>query len=180
MAFGLRIKTALLYFLVSLRGDASGIDRPLLYSVYGNDIQVRLRRIHGHPKRDEPDGTLIAALYGRAPGYVQCRFVDGGKRLACEIISGLYPPTQGQMAPVLSAGMADRLQQAGYRSDDSGRRVFSYEITPDSGVWGGASLVILDPLIGVFGARALSRIDIIAPLAPERDEAAIQHQMRGM
>ena len=180
MAFGLRFKIALLYILVSLRHGTSGIDRPLLYSVYGNDIQVRLRRIHNHPQRDEPDGSLTVALYGRTPAYVQCRFVEGGKRLACEIILGLYPPKQGRAAPVLSAAMVEKLQQAGYRRDDSGRRVFTYEITPDSGAWGGASVVILDPLIGVFGARALSRIEITAPLAPERDEAAIQRQMRGM
>ena len=180
MAFGLRFKTMLLYLLVCVRHGASGIDRPLLYSVYGNDIQVRLRRIHDHPQRDEPDGSLTVALYGRTPAYVQCRFVDGGKRLVCEIIPGIYPPRQGRMAPTLSAAMVEKLQQAGYRRDDSERRVFSYEITPDSGAWGGASVVILDPLIGVFGARALSRIEIIAPLAPERDEAAIQHQLRGM
>ena len=179
MAFGLRFKTTLLYLFVCLRHGASGIDRPLLYSVYGNDIQVRLRRIHDHPRRDTPDGSLIVALYGRRPASVQCRFVDGGKRLACEIVPGLYPPKQGRAAPILSAAMVEKLQQAGYRRDDSGRRVFSYEITPDSGAWGGAAVVILDPLIGVFGARALSRIEIIAPLARERDEAAIQRQMRG-
>jgi hypothetical protein len=179
MAFGLRFKTTLLYLLVSLRGGASGIDRPFLYSVYGNDIQVRLRRIHGHPQRDGPDGTLTVALYGRAPAFVQCRFADGGARLVCEIVPGRYPPKPGRPAPVLSAGMAEKLHQAGYRRDDGGRLVFSYDITPDSGVWGGAAVVILDPLIAVFGARALSRIDIVAPLAPERDEAAIRHHMRG-
>ncbi len=179
MAFGLRFKTTLLYLFVSLRGGASGIDRPFLYSVYGNDIQVRLRRIHDHSQRDGPDGTLTVALCGRTPAFVQCRFADGGERLECEIISGTYPPKSGQTVPVMSDIMEEKLRQAGYRRDDSGRRVFSYEITLDSGVWGGAAVTILDPLIAVFGARAMSRIDIIAPLAPERDEVAIRHHMRG-
>jgi hypothetical protein len=33
-------------------------------------------------------------------------------------------------------------------------------------------------LIDVFGARAGSKIEIIAPLAPERDEAAILRELR--
>lgn len=179
MAFGLRFKTTLLYLLVSLRGGASGIDRPVLYSVYGNDVQVRLRRIHDHPRRDEPDGTLTVALSGRTPAYVQCRFADGGTRLVCEIVPGAYPPKRGRRAPAISDDMAEELQQAGYHRDGSGRALFSYEITPDSGVWGGAAVVILNPLIDVFGAWALSKIDIVAPLAPERDEAAIRHHMQG-
>jgi hypothetical protein len=45
-------------------------------------------------------------------------------------------------------------------------------------VWGGAAVSILTPLIDIFGARATSRIDVIAPLVPDRDEAAIQREMQ--
>ncbi|HLA21358.1 MAG TPA: hypothetical protein VJZ74_07850 [Pseudolabrys sp.] len=78
----------------------------------------------------------------------------------------------------VSAATAAGLKKAGYWPDASGRALFAYEITPDSGVRGGASVAILTPLIDVFGARAGSQIEIIAPLAPERDEAAIRRELR--
>jgi hypothetical protein len=57
--------------------------------------------------------------------------------------------------------------------------VFNYEIgeNPDSSVWGGVCAVVLNPLIEVFGARARSKIEIAAPLAPKRDEAAIRRDL---
>jgi hypothetical protein len=74
------------------------------------------------------------------------------------------------------------LKEAGFwREETGGRFLFDYDIgpEPDNGVWGGAAAVILTPLIDVFGANARSTIDIVAPLAPERDEAAIRQAMRG-
>ncbi len=179
MAFGLRLKAMLLSLLTftGAEAGASDVDRPVLYSVYGSDILVRLQRIHGHPDRDGPNGTLTVTLAGRTPAYVECRFADMGATLVCEAVAGAYPAPPGA-ARAISAASERSLKDAGYRRDATGRARFAYAITPDSGVWGGAAVVILSPLIDAFGARARSKIDIIAPLAPERDEAAIQRELQ--
>jgi hypothetical protein len=178
MAFVLRIKTWLLSVVMSLLSGGANLDRPVLYSVYGTDIIVRLQKIHRHPDRDGPDGTLIVALHGRRPAYIECRFIDQGAQLRCEAFAVGYPPRPGLAAPPVPAATQVALKEAGYWRDAAGRAVFNYEIMPDSGIWGGASVVILNPLIDVFGARPGSDIDIIAPLAPERDEAAIEQESR--
>lgn len=178
MAFGLRFKALILSVLFSFRAGAAEVDRPIIYAVYGSDIMVRLARIHGHPDRDGPNGTLVVTLSGREPGYVACRFSNNGATLLCEAVAGRYPPKPGTATPAMSRTIEEGLKKAGYYRDADGRALFSYEITLDSGVLGGAAVVILTPLIDVFGARALSKIDIIAPLAPERDEAAIQRELR--
>ena len=178
MSFALRLKTMILALTFSFPAGASDIDRPVIYSVYGSDIMVRLARMHAHPDRDGPSGILIVALYGRTPGYVVCRFSDKGATLLCEAIAGRYPPKPGTATPAMSSAIEEGLKKAGYYRDADGRALFPYKITLDSGVLGGAAVVILTPLIDVFGARARSRIDIIAPLAPERDEAAIERELR--
>jgi hypothetical protein len=137
---------------------------------------VRLKRIHAHPERDGSNGWLVVALKGRRPAYVRCRFADH-KNLLCEAVVGRYP-SESERPPVLPAEIEEGLKGAGYWRDDSGRALFKYEITSDSAVWGGASATILNPLISVFGARSSSKIEIVAPLAPERDEAAIQRELR--
>jgi hypothetical protein len=177
MAFGVRLMAVLLTLMTSSRAGANDADRPVLYSVYGSDILVRLQRIHAHPDRDGPDGVLIVTLAGRSPAYVQCRFTGNGGVLLCEAVVGAYPPKPGATVPAIAAATEEGLRKAGYYRDASGRAVFPYEILPDSGIWGGAAVTILAPLIEVFGARAASRIDIIAPLAPKRDEAAIQREL---
>ncbi len=177
MAFGPRLQALLLLLVVSFKAGASGVDRPILYAIYGSDILVRLQRIHGHPDRDGPNGTLTVTLAGRRPAYVECQFVDNGATLMCEAVAGAYPARPGA-APAVSAATESGLRDAGYRRDATGHARFAYAITPDSGVWGGAAVTILAPLIDVFGARAGSKIDIIAPLAPERDEAAIQRELQ--
>jgi hypothetical protein len=177
MAYGLRLKAVLVSLLTSASAGASDIDRPVLYSVYGTDIMVRLQRIHDHPNRDGPDGRLAVTLGGRRPAYVECRFVDKGAKLLCEALAGPYPAKPGA-ATAISAAIENGLNNVGYRRDAAGRALFAYEITPHSGVWGGAAVIILLPLIDVFGARAASAIDIIAPLAPMRDEAAIQRELQ--
>ena len=160
----------------SFRRGASDIHRPVLYAVYGSDIMVRLMRIHAHPERDGPDGWLVVALRGRRPAYVRCHFADNDT-LICEAVVGPYPPKSGK-TPIVPSAVEEGLKKSGYRRDSSGRALFKYEITADSGVWGGASVVVLNPLIDVFGARATSKIDIVAPVAPERDEIAIQRELR--
>jgi hypothetical protein len=177
MAFGPRLQAVLLLLMFSFKAGASGVDRPILYAIYGSDILVRLQRIHGHPDRDGPDGSLTVTLAGRSPAYIACRFVDNGATLMCEAVAGAYPAKPGA-APAVSAATESGLRAAGYRRDAAGRARFAYAITPDSGNWGGAAAVILSPLIDVFGARAGSTIDIIAPLAPERDEAAIRRELQ--
>jgi hypothetical protein len=178
MSVNPRLGACLLWFMNSFWGGASDIHRPVLYAVYGSDIMVRLMRIHAHPERDGPDGWLVVALRGRKPAYVQCRFADHGALLLCEAVAGAYPPAPGTVPQAPSAETEEGLRKSGYWRDTGGHALFQYELTADSGVWGGASVVILNPLIDVFGARATSRIDIIAPLAPERDEMAIQRELR--
>jgi hypothetical protein len=178
MAFGLRFKAVVLSLLFSVRAGATDVDRPIIYSVYGTDIIVRLARMHAHPERDGPNGTLVVALYGRTPGYVACRFSNNGATLLCEACVGRYPPKPGKAAPTISNAIEDGLKKAGYYRDADGRAVFRYNITLDSDVLGGAALAMLKPLIDVFGARASSKITIVAPLAPEYDEAAIERELR--
>ena len=178
MAFSLRFKAWLLLRTTSFKAGPSGADRPVLYAVYGSDIMERLMRIHKHPERDGTDGTLDVALFGPRSAYIQCRFVDKGATLLCEAVAEAYPPKPGAAGPKTSPATAEELKKAGYWPDVHGRALFAYEITSDSGVWGGASVVILTPLIDVFDARAVSKIEIIAPLAPERDEAAILRELR--
>jgi hypothetical protein len=76
--------------------------------------------------------------------------------------------------------MQAALKEAGYwRDEATGRFLFPFEIgrEPDRGVWGGAAVTILKPLIDVFGARPGSKIEVLAPLAPERDEAANRREL---
>ena len=77
------------------------------------------------------------------------------------------------------AAFDSALVKNGFDRDASGRLLRDYEIgaEPDRDVWGGAAISILDPLIAVFGARAGSNIEILAPLAPERDIAAMRQMM---
>jgi hypothetical protein len=177
MDFSPRIGALLLWLSFAFQPGAKELDRPIIYAVYGSDIIERLMRIHRHPERDGPEGTLTAILYGSRPAHIQCRFVEHGGRLICEAHVGAFPRPQG-VAPAPDAEAEARLKEAGYWRDANGRAVFSYKITSDSGIWGGASVVILNPLIAIFGARLWSRIDIVAPLAPERDQAAIQRESR--
>jgi hypothetical protein len=173
MAFLARVKAQALCLLASRlpHADAASIERAVLYAVYGSDIAQRLARIHAHRERDGPDGTLVVALHGRTRAQVRCAFAQLGDVLLCEAVAD--PRTM--VGP--SASAAERaLHTAGYRQDASGRWLFPYEITPDSTVWGGAAAVILGVLIDAFGARAGSRIEIAAPLAPERDAAAIRRE----
>lgn len=175
MALGPRSQARLLASVTRLRSGGGDVDRPVLYAIYGTDIIVRLKRIHAHPERDGPNGWLVVALHGRSPAYVHCRFADS-ESLLCETIVGRHP--ESEQPSTVSADIEEGLKRSGYWRGSSGRALFKYEITPDSSVWGGASAVILDPLISVFAARAGSRIEIIAPLASERDEAAIQRELR--
>jgi hypothetical protein len=177
MDFSPRLMALLFWLMFAFRPGANDLNRPILYSVYGSDIMERLIRIHRHPERDGPDGTLTAILYGSRPAYIQCRFAEDGGRLICEAHVGTFPRPPG-LAPTADAEAEAGLKEAGYWRDANGRAVFSYEITSDSGIWGGASVVILNPLIAVFGARLWSKIDVVAPLAPERDEAAILRESR--
>lgn len=176
------VKARLLSFVASMRhgkGAATGIHRAVLYTVYGGDIATRLARIHAHPERDGPNGTLIVALRGRKPAFVRCAFAVNGRTLLCEAFPGEYPPKTDAPPPAISKGLENALRKAGYRCDDSGRAVATLDVSAGSSNWGGASVSILAPLIDVFGAGPESKIDIIAPLAPERDEAAIQRMMTG-
>jgi hypothetical protein len=160
-------------------GDA--IDRPILYAVYADDIMARLMRIHADPGRDGPDGFLVVALRGSAPAYVRCVFADKGTAVQCETAPGAYPPRPDVPQLAVSAATAAALEDSGYRREPTnGRFVFAYEIetAPESGDWGGIVVAVLDTLIDGFGARALSRIEIVAPLAPRRDQAAIDELRR--
>lgn len=177
MAFGPRLKAWILSRVAAFQTGRTDVDRPVLYAVYGDDLVVRLARIYRHPERDGPHGTLTVALYGRRPACIQCRFVDDGAALECEAIAGRYPLKLD--APPVMPAVDEGLRAVGYWRDDSGRALFRYHVTPDSAVWGGAAATILIPLIDVFGARATSKIEIVAPLAPERDEAAMSRGMRG-
>lgn len=171
-----RFGASLLWLIQSFQFRRGDIHRPVLCAVYGSDIAVRLMRIYAHTGRDGPDGWLVVALRGRRAAYVHCHFADSDT-LVCEAVAGDYPSIP-EKAVALSAATEEGLRNAGYWRDAGGRALFAYEITFDSGMWGGASVVILNPLIAVFGARAWSRIDIIAPLAPDRDEAAIRRELR--
>ncbi len=175
MIIGPRVQALVLVLISILRTGHLNVDRPVLYAIYCYDIIVRLHRIHDHPERDGPKGGLVVALYGRTPGYVTCRFADEGATLLCEAFAGAYPPKPG-LAPPVSAATEEGLKKAGYWRDASGRALFRYELEPDGDDWGGAAVTILNPLIDVFGAWAGSKIDIIAPLAPERDQAAIRRE----
>ncbi len=182
MTLSPKMKARLLSFVASMRhgkGSATGIHRAVLYTVYGGDIATRLARIHAHPERDGPNGTLIVALRGRKPAFVRCAFADNGRTLLCEAFPGEHPLKPDAPPPAISKGLEDALRKAGYWRDESGRTVATLKIIGDSSDWGGASVSILAPLIDVFGAGPESKIDIIAPLASERDEAAIQRMMVG-
>ena len=181
MPFIPRLKARLL-LLIARRPDAdpAKTERAVLYAVYGSDIIARLARIHGHAERDGPDGTLVVALRGRTPGYVRCAFEANGATLICEARAGVYPPPRTTPPRAIAEATAAALKKAGYWPDQAGGRfLFRYEIDPepDTDVWGGASVTILNPLIEVFGARATSNIEIIAPLAPKRDETAIRQTL---
>jgi hypothetical protein len=175
MIIGPRIQALVLVLISVLRTGHLDVGRPVLYVIYGYDIMARLHRLHDHPERDGPKGTLVVALYNRTPGYVACRFADQGATLLCEAFVGIYPPKPGQV-PSISATTEEGLKKAGYWRDASGRALFRYELEPDGSDWGGAAVTILNPLIDVFGAWWGSKIDIIAPLAPERDQAAIKRE----
>jgi hypothetical protein len=156
------------------------LDQSVILTVYGSDIKERLERIHAHPERDGPNGTLVAALRGRTRAHVRCAFEQGGTMLVCEVRGGLYRREENAQAPSFPAETEVGLKGVGYwRDSTSGRYVFNYEIgeNPDSSVWGGVCAVVLNPLIEVFGARARSKIEIAAPLAPKRDEAAIRRDL---
>jgi hypothetical protein len=176
------VKARLLSFVASMRrrkGAATGIHRAVLYTVYGGDIAARLARIHAHPERDGANGTLVVALRGRKPAFVRCAFANNGGTLLCEAVSGEYPLRPDAPSPAISTEMEERLRKAGYWRDESGRALVTLDIIGDSSDWGGASVSILTPLIDAFGAGPESKIDIIAPLAAERDEAAIPRTMAG-
>ena len=182
MALAPRLKARVLAFLTSRRlpnADATGIHRAVLYTVYGGDIAARLARIHAHPERDGPRGTLVVALRGRKPAFVRCAFADNGGTLLCEAVPGAYPPNPDTPPPAIPTAMEEGMRKAGYWRNESGRAVSALDISGDSSDWGGASVTILTPLIDVFGASPESKIDTIAPLAPERDEAAIRRMMAG-
>ena len=134
----------------------------------GGDIAARLARIYAHPERDGPNGSLVVALRGRKPAFVRCTFADNGSTLLCEAVPGEYPPKPNAPSPAISTAMEERLRKAGYWRDESGRAVSALDIRADSSDWGGAAVTILAPLIDVFGADPGSKIDIVAPLAPER------------
>lgn len=151
----------------------------MLYAVYGDDIIVRLKRIYTHLERDGPDGSLVVALFGRNEAYVRCAFAENGKFLVCEARPGRAGQADARPLQV-SATIEAALQECGYwRDETSGRFLFRYEIDDDPGdcVWGGVSVALLNPLIDVFGAHVGSKIEIIAPLAPKRDGAAIRRHV---
>jgi hypothetical protein len=178
MAFGPRLKANILLLLFrSQRFDPSRLDQSVMIHVYGSDIKERLARIHAHPERDGPNGTLVVVLHGRTPAHVRCAFEQDGTMLVCEVRGGLYRAGQDAQPPPFSAETEVGLKATGYwRDPASGRYVFDYEVgeDPDRSVWGGACVTILNPLIGVFGAQARSKIEIVAPLAPKRDGMAIR------
>ena len=179
MAFLPRLMARILKFKFASGWRGEGLDRVVVQSVYGNDVALRLKRIHAHPDRDSPGGTLVVALYGHTPAHVRCCFADNGRLLICEVRAGRNTRESDVQPIATETELA--LQGVGYYRDPSNARLlFSYEITNDSAIWGGASVVILDPLTNVFGARAGSKIEIIAPLAPFRDEAAIRREMSGV
>ena len=119
------------------------------------------------------------ALRGRKPAFVRCAFADNGGTLLCEAVPGAYPPNPDTPPPAIPTAMEEGMRKAGYWRNESGRAVSALDISGDSSDWGGASVTILTPLIDVFGASPESKIDTIAPLAPERDEAAIRRMMAG-
>src|SRR5262249_48938239 len=181
MDFTPRLKAMISALVTSSELGGADVNRPVLYSVYGTDIIVRLARIHAHHDRDSANGVLVVALRGRRPAFVRCVFAENGAKLVCEAVPGRYPPKPGHSLPI-PAETAAGLKEAGYWPDPISRRaLFRYEIgaNPDRDVWGGVSVTILNPLIAVFGARARSKIDIIAPLAPKRDEIAIEQELLG-
>jgi hypothetical protein len=182
MAIGPRAKARILALATALATRKWSVGRLVLYGVYGTDIFVRLMRIQAHPERDGPIGALVVALYGRTPAYVRCTFADQGETLRCEACAGAYAQDSRTPPRPISAATEAALEKAGYRCDHaSGRFIFNYQIgnNPTGGNWGGAAVTVLSPLIDAFGARAGSKIDIIAPLAPERDEEAIRQVLRG-
>ncbi len=179
MAFLPRLMARILKFKFASGWQGEGLDRVVVHTVYGNDIALRLKRIHAHPERDGFGGGLIVVLYGRTSAHVRCKFVDNGRLLICEARPGR--DTDGTDVLPISTETESALQKVGYYRDPSnGRLLFRYEITTDSAIWGGASVAILDPLTNVFGARVESKIEIVAPLAPLRDEAAIRREIGGL
>ena len=173
-----RFGASLLWLAYAFRPHGADMHRPILLSVYGSDIAWRLRRIQAHAGRDGSNGWLVVALRGRRPAYVRGHFADRDM-LLLEAVPGAYPPVAGKTR-LPPGALQEELKNAGYWSDGEGRAVFKYKITSDSAVWGGAASAMLHPLIEIFGARATARIDVIAPLVPERDEAAIQREMRAL
>jgi hypothetical protein len=92
---------------------------------------------------------------------VRCAFTDSGQTLLCEISDRAQPGT-----PATSLAIEPALKKAGYQRDTaSGRFLFPFEIgeKPGRSVWGATAAVILNPLIGVFGARPASKIEIVTP-----------------
>lgn len=153
------------------------LERGLMLVAYGADIAVRLARIHSHPERDGPRGTLVVALRGSNPVFVRCAFVEHGSALRCEVVHGDYPLEADESLAVAEAEEA--LKRLGYWRDENGCALAIFEMSGDSGDWGGAAVGILNPLISVFGAGPDSEIDIIAPLESEPDEDAMKLMLAG-
>ena len=159
--------------------DPIEVERPALYAVYASDVAVRLQSVWTGREVDPASCYIVIAVTDKKAGYITCR-LSGARELEMEASAGAYPPTSGQPVPYISAKMARALEEHSFYKDQHGRFLCRLDIweDPNPDVWGAASVGIVDCLIDVFGARASSHIEIVAPLAPHRDEAAIR-QFRG-
>ena len=130
----------------------------------------RLERIHamGDPTLHS-DEYLIVAIDGRDETYVQCLFylADKSEKIMCEAASGFYLTKPGQPRTVhLAADAIAALARLGFSTDDS-QGNFRIDLDADPPDFRAIGELILRALHDAYGARAESKLLLIAPYAPK-------------
>jgi hypothetical protein len=140
-----------------------------LLSRYLCPVVDRLERVYamGDPAAHS-DEYLIVAIDGRDETYVQCLFyrTDESEKIMCEAASGFYLTKPGQRRTVrLAADAIAALARLGFSTDDS-QGNFRIDLDADPPDFRAIGELILKALHDAYGARAESKLLLIAPYAP--------------
>ena len=164
----LSLPAALLASAVAMAQDVNSYQQ--LLGRYLCPVVDRLERIHamGDPALHS-DEYLIVAIDGRDETYVQCLFylADGLEKIMCEAASGFYLTKPGQPRTVhLPADAIAALARLGFSTDDS-KGNFRIDVDADPPDFRAIGELILKALHDAYGARAESKLLLVAPYAPK-------------
>lgn len=129
---------------------------------YHCEIVGRLGQIHA--STDKKARYIVLSDMSQPEHYVQCLFIEGDRRMLCEVASGFYRAKQGEdRVKLVSPQGLSALERLGFSTDDSEGNFQAFASTATTAELSAVADLMLTALYRGYGKRQPPRLKINAP-----------------